>query len=117
MAGEFTTLVPAERAMHYDMLSGLPTRSQEVELERGHSTPSDDSNLSLAALMAENAAMRAQLSSLRLERTKLAETQQRIMDLLRVQSPDRLVHDVRNVLNELALLKALVDMPNDENAS
>jgi hypothetical protein len=51
--------------------------------------------------------LRAELEQLRAERNRLAELQRRIMELLNVPSPDKLVHDIRNVLNERDLLRAL----------
>jgi len=60
------------------------------------------------AALAEIRELRAELEQIRAERNRLAETQRRIMELLNVGSPDKLVHDIRNVLNERELLKALV---------
>ena len=60
------------------------------------------------AALAEIRELRAEVEQIRAERNRLAETQRRIMELLNVQSPDKLVHDIRNVLNERELLKALV---------
>jgi len=97
--------------MHYDRHSALPAQSIDTDASsRKHPLPDDYSGVSPGALMAENATLRSELASVQLERTKLAETQRRIMELLNVDSPDRLVHDIRNILNERALLKALVDM-------
>jgi hypothetical protein len=59
--------------------------------------------------MAELHELRAQLELLRAERNRLIDTQRQIMALLGVKSPDKLLHDLRNVLNERDLLKALVD--------
>jgi len=63
----------------------------------------------IATTLAENNELRAQLEQLRAERNRLVETQRRMMQVLGVTSPDKLVHDLRNVLNERDLLKALVD--------
>ena len=62
----------------------------------------------VTALVAQNRELRAELDQVRAERNRLAETQAKIMDLLNVKSPDKLLHDIRNVLNERELLKALV---------
>jgi hypothetical protein len=62
----------------------------------------------VTALVAQNRELRAELDQLRAERNRLAEMQARIMELLNVKSPDKLLHDIRNVLNERELLKALV---------
>jgi hypothetical protein len=100
----------ATPAVHCDNLSPAPRQPGGDNLQLGGSIPDDCSAFSVAALLAENAALRTELAALRLERTKLAETQQRIMDLLNVRAADRLIHDVRNVLNERSLLKALIEM-------
>jgi len=62
----------------------------------------------VTALVAQNRELRAELDQLRADRNRLAETQSRIMELLNVKSADKLLHDIRNVLNERELLKALV---------
>ncbi len=62
----------------------------------------------VTALVAQNRELRAELDHIRAERNRLIETQARIMELLNVKSPDKLLHDIRNVLNERELLKALV---------
>src|SRR5688572_27223373 len=61
----------------------------------------------LAAAMAENHELRAEIERLRAERARMADIQTRLMDVLGCKSPDRLVHDVRNVLNERELYRAL----------
>ena len=40
---------------------------------------------------------------------RMQEREQRLMDLLKASSPERIEHDLRNVLNELVLLRALLD--------
>ena len=50
-----------------------------------------------------------ELQSLRAERDTLNQRQQEIMKLLKTKSPDRILHDLRNVLNELVLLKAVAE--------
>jgi hypothetical protein len=62
----------------------------------------------VTALVAQNRELRAELEQIRAERNRLVETQARIMELLKVKSPDKLLHDIRNALNERELLKALV---------
>ena len=39
-----------------------------------------------------------------------ADREAEMMKLLKCTSPDKLVHDLRNVLNELSLLKATMDL-------
>jgi len=67
-----------------------------------------DSAARVTALLARNCELEGEVEALRAERNRLAEMQSRIMELLHVPSPDKLLHDIRNVLNERELLKALV---------
>jgi hypothetical protein len=73
----------------------------------GAQTAQTSSGAHIAKLAAELCEVRADLEQVRAERNRLAETQRRIMELLEVKSPDRLLHDIRNVLNERQLLRAL----------
>jgi len=57
---------------------------------------------------------RAELSALRAERDKLLERQRRIMELIGGSQIDHIVHDIRNVLNERNLLRALVEQLPEE---
>jgi len=59
--------------------------------------------------MASEQASNAAGQTVQAERDKLVEQQRQIMDLLGCKSPDRIMHDLRNVLNELTLLRALAD--------
>jgi hypothetical protein len=43
----------------------------------------------------------------------MKERERRLMELLRASAPERLEHDLRNVLNELVLLRTLFDPKND----
>jgi hypothetical protein len=67
----------------------------------------------IAAIVAENHELRAEVECLRAERAKMADIQARLMDAIGCKSPDRLVHDVRNVLNERELYRALADTIQD----
>ena len=53
--------------------------------------------------------LRAQLEQLTAERDRLAAQQNEIMHLINARSKEKIVHDLRNVLNELALLRAIAD--------
>jgi len=53
--------------------------------------------------------LRAEVERLRSERDRLQEMQARILELLGTDRADRLVHDLRNVLNERALFRALAE--------
>jgi hypothetical protein len=63
----------------------------------------------IAGIVAENRELKAELDQLRSERARWREMQERVMQLLGTNLPEKLVHDLRNVLNERDLLKALVD--------
>ena len=73
--------------------------SQEPKQLQGH----------LATILAENRELRAELDALRAERARMADILSRLTEVLGCKSPDRLVHDVRNVLNERELYRALAD--------
>jgi chromosome segregation ATPase len=64
----------------------------------------------IAAQAASLHEMRAELNQLRAERDRLAERQRQIAELLNSVNPEKIVHDLRNLLNELTLYKALVDV-------
>ena len=54
--------------------------------------------------------LESELGRVRAERDQLLEQQQQILMLLEAKHPDKLLHDLRNVLNERALLRSLVDL-------
>jgi len=66
----------------------------------------------IAAQAASLHELRAELNQLRAERDRLSDRQRQIAELLQSANPDKIVHDLRNVLNELTLYKALVDIQN-----
>lgn len=53
--------------------------------------------------------LHSQLTLANAERRRLGEQIQSVMDLIGCTEPERLIHDLRNVLNERALLKSLVE--------
>jgi hypothetical protein len=63
----------------------------------------------LATQAAQLHELRGEADRLRAERDRLLEQQSRIAELLRCADPQTLVHDLRNLLNELNLYKALVE--------
>src|SRR5258708_32633540 len=63
----------------------------------------------VVVLAAENQELRAEIERLRADRIRLIEIQRRIMALLGCSNPEKIVHDLRNVLNERDLMKSLVD--------
>lgn len=63
----------------------------------------------VTSLVAETKELKGQVEQLRAERTRWMETQRRMMELLHTTAPEKLVHDLRNLLNERDLLKTLVD--------
>jgi len=78
--------------------------------------PSDNAGLlpsQIASVMAENHELRAEVERLRAERARMSDIQTRLMDAIGCKSPERLVHDVRNVLNERELYRALADTIQD----
>ncbi len=53
----------------------------------------------------------AEASSLRATLHVMLERERRLMELLHTSAPEKIEHDLRNVLNELMLLRTLLD-PN-----
>ena len=42
----------------------------------------------------------------------LRDRERQIVELLNAESPDRILHDLRNLLNEVQLLRILAEQPN-----
>ena len=58
-------------------------------------------------LLEENRQLRDQLASLQSHVAKLEKTEREVMTLVKAPARERIVHDLRNVLNELVLLQAI----------
>ena len=84
------------------------THSPRSTAQVGHPQEAESAGR-FTAVAAENHELRAQLEQARAERHRLQDMQRRIMELLGTTNPDKLVHDLRNLLNERNLLKALMD--------
>ena len=67
----------------------------------------------IASIVAENHELRAEVERLRADRAQMCDIQTRLMEAVGSKSADRLVHDVRNVLNERELYRALADTMQD----
>jgi hypothetical protein len=59
------------------------------------------------SLLEENRQLRDQLASLQSHVAKLEKTEREVMSLVKAPARERIVHDLRNVLNELVLLQAI----------
>ncbi len=107
--------------MHMDSTLGgstftpqTPLNSEGSRPESGrmdHADPHDSAahQAQMSALRAENRELRAELECLKAERARMADILARLTEVLGSKSPDKLVHDVRNVLNERELYRALAD--------
>jgi hypothetical protein len=51
----------------------------------------------------------SEVQKLRVLVQRMQDRERRLMDLLNASTPERIEHDLRNVLNELVLLRALLD--------
>lgn len=91
----------------------LPDNQTSAATAGGTKPPAPLSETSAGAhishLLAEIKQLRADLDHLRGDRDRLADIQRRVMELLASASVEKIVHDLRNVLNERELLRALVD--------
>lgn len=94
------SVVPAQLARPLAAEPFVPSQDRESEM-------SSAAQVTLA--LAENRDLKGQVEQLRAERARWMETQRRMMDLLHTAAPEKLVHDLRNLLNERDLLKTLVD--------
>jgi hypothetical protein len=72
-----------------------------------------DAPVDIPAQLAKQAAevheLRAEVERLRAERDRLLDRQRQVAELLRSANPEKIVHDLRNVLNELQLYKMLAE--------
>lgn len=92
---------------------GLPNSQTSAPTAGKTGSAASESETSAGAhisyLLAEIKQLRAELEQLRGERDRMAHTHRLVMELLASASADKIVHDLRNVLNERELLRALVD--------
>lgn len=98
--------------MHMDSIpSPFPPESDTsgIAASRGEEAAGEPTPGRLAALVAENIELRAEIDQLKADRRRMADIQIRLMEVLNCKSPDRLVHDMRNALNERELYRALAD--------
>jgi hypothetical protein len=77
--------------------------------EAATSTLTDLGPSHFAALRANILQLEGDVEQLRAERNRLVERQARIMELLGTSQPERLLHDIRNILNERQLLRTLME--------
>ena len=89
---------------------GMSASSTANGRARGHGSGARHLPALIAALLAENQELRAELECFKAERAHTADILNRLMAVLSTPSPERLVHDVRNVLNERELYRALADV-------
>ncbi len=79
--------------------------------DRGSGPAEPVSDLALnAALAAERNDLAAEVQRLRAERERMGDLQKRVMELLGCTSPDTIIHDLRNLLNERELYRSLADL-------
>jgi chromosome segregation ATPase len=91
---------------------GLTCGTPVGDDQRGSRIEEADANqldAHLSSIIAENQELRAQVEQLRAERNRMSDILNRLTEVLGSKSPDKLVHDVRNVLNERELYRALAD--------
>jgi hypothetical protein len=95
-------------------LTSLDRRSSSssgVSATQSSSVPPADVSGTMCDLDAETLrdpdALREELRRTRRELDRALDRQRQVMELIGCPSPDRLVHDMRNVMNEVQLLKLL----------
>jgi hypothetical protein len=104
--------MPTQSRSHEQVPTAPPPATANLQpgLAGAFSGSGTDVPAQIAAQAATLHEMRAELSVLRVERDRLADRQRQIAELLKSSNPEKIVHDLRNVLNELTLYKALVDV-------
>ena len=65
----------------------------------------------LATQAAQLHELRAEAERLRADRDRLLDRQRQVAELLRSTNPEKIVHDLRNLLNEVQLYKMLAETP------
>jgi hypothetical protein len=64
-------------------------------------------NDQVRALLEENRQLRAELDGLRGQVARMERVEREVMTLVKAPTREKIVHDLRNVLNELVLLRAI----------
>jgi hypothetical protein len=85
-----------ELGLDPSLCASIATKALEGQPDVGAATAGDE----VARLREENRRMQA-------ERERWEKTEREVMQLLGTQNPQKIIHDLRNVLNELSLLQAL----------
>jgi hypothetical protein len=79
----------------------------------GSASQSDASPLTIQQLLTNGRPTEAEIEAenvrLKMEVDRIGERQREVMELLRCNSPERIVHDLRNLINELNLYRQLVE--------
>ena len=103
--------------MHFEHTGGTvsPFHDHEAGAASGPNGVNDNGDenhrllAQINALLAENQELRAEVERLKAERLRATDILNRLMEAVGTSSVERLVHDVRNVLNERELYRALAD--------
>lgn len=88
-------------------LTGPIFQRAQKNADQREASPSSRAELNY--MTAEARDLKAEVERLRAERDRLLENQRRILELLGTDRPERLIHDLRNVLNERELYRALAE--------
>ena len=97
----------------YEPVGLTPTlREQYQASSEGVSAEASEPGGQITAALARVQELTAEVNRLRAERERWQAQQAELMKLLAAKSPDRILHDLRNVLNERELFRALADLGN-----
>ena len=79
----------------------------------GSATSTDASQFTIQELLSKGrpseAEVEAENTRLKIEVNRMADRQREVMELLNCKSADRLVHDLRNLINEVNLYRQLIE--------
>ena len=97
----------------YESVGLTPSlREQYQDVSGGPAPAEPERGAPMAAALAQVQELTAEINRLRAERDRWQAQQLEIMRLIAAKSPDRILHDLRNVLNERELFRSLADLGN-----
>ncbi len=83
--------------------------TQEASTQEASTQEASTQEASTQAAHHPSNSLQAEAAALRLLVDQMREREHRLMVLLNATAPERIEHDLRNVLNELVLLRTLFD--------
>lgn len=109
-------LAPADEQPGFGLVSHPSTIDTPGSLQVLNDPSNVDAPAQQAQMKAEMADLRGEVERVRAERDRLRDRELQIMTLIGAAQPEHIIHDLRNVLNERSLLRALANMDSAGDA-